>query len=398
MLPSNVDVCHGRTSRLRPKQAASEGSASRQAFGIFSRRQPFSVPMVGQKTEGASNMNSEVRHHFASPETSNCERSVVEILGHPSTLECELEERCAHPASQMKAPFAPIQATECKSPPRISSLLDVNFQVTKRSGSRWCDVVRIVARRTSGEPSQCHEAVVKRYSEAPSDVIVTGSRGTQAIGRRGYKPLVSTARQDGEPFQHTGDVGSAQTVIPVLPLTDNLNQTVQPQAVQVRARRRWTHVRDDGKLGARSRVIVYEAIEHSRSRRFANGSCDARRPAVYLPFDVHIVIVNEVSLSDKAYSPKIPWTDLAGALIDRRDFVKAVAAAACSIPIGNDPVEWRNGRTSMIVCVIRYQIDLFRRDGFRKYAENWGRIIPRCGGYLVGYFFRTKEPTTSRGH
>jgi hypothetical protein len=39
-----------------------------------------------------------------------------------------------------------------------------------------------------------------------------------------------------------------------------------------------------------------------------------------------------------------------------------------------------------IMCVIRYQIDPFQRDAFRKYAENWGRIIPRCGGHLVGYF------------
>jgi hypothetical protein len=39
-----------------------------------------------------------------------------------------------------------------------------------------------------------------------------------------------------------------------------------------------------------------------------------------------------------------------------------------------------------IVCVIRYQIDPFQRDGFKQYAENWGRIIPRCGGELVGYF------------
>jgi len=39
-----------------------------------------------------------------------------------------------------------------------------------------------------------------------------------------------------------------------------------------------------------------------------------------------------------------------------------------------------------MTCVIRYQIDPFQRDGFRKYAENWGRIIPRCGGHLVGYF------------
>jgi NIPSNAP len=39
-----------------------------------------------------------------------------------------------------------------------------------------------------------------------------------------------------------------------------------------------------------------------------------------------------------------------------------------------------------ITCVIRYQIDPFQRQAFQTYAENWGRIIPRCGGHLVGYF------------
>ena len=39
-----------------------------------------------------------------------------------------------------------------------------------------------------------------------------------------------------------------------------------------------------------------------------------------------------------------------------------------------------------ITCVIRYQIDPFQRDAFKRYAESWGRIIPRCGGHLVGYF------------
>lgn len=38
------------------------------------------------------------------------------------------------------------------------------------------------------------------------------------------------------------------------------------------------------------------------------------------------------------------------------------------------------------VCVIRYQIDPFQRNAFREYAEAWGRIIPRCGGHLIGYF------------
>jgi len=39
-----------------------------------------------------------------------------------------------------------------------------------------------------------------------------------------------------------------------------------------------------------------------------------------------------------------------------------------------------------ITCIIRYQIDPFQRDAFKRYAENWGRIIPRCGGHLIGYF------------
>ena len=39
-----------------------------------------------------------------------------------------------------------------------------------------------------------------------------------------------------------------------------------------------------------------------------------------------------------------------------------------------------------ITCFIRYQIDPFQRDAFREYAQAWARIIPRCGGDLVGYF------------
>jgi hypothetical protein len=43
--------------------------------------------------------------------------------------------------------------------------------------------------------------------------------------------------------------------------------------------------------------------------------------------------------------------------------------------------------TSMnVTCFIRYQIDPVQREEFRTYAENWGRIIPRCGGRLLGYF------------
>ena len=39
-----------------------------------------------------------------------------------------------------------------------------------------------------------------------------------------------------------------------------------------------------------------------------------------------------------------------------------------------------------ITCIIRYEIDPFQREAFNEYAQTWGRVIPRCGGNLVGYF------------
>ena len=50
---------------------------------------------------------------------------------------------------------------------------------------------------------------------------------------------------------------------------------------------------------------------------------------------------------------------------------------------GSAPSE---GHAVTLTCFIRYQIDPFQREAFARYAENWGRIIPRCGGRLVGYF------------
>jgi hypothetical protein len=43
-------------------------------------------------------------------------------------------------------------------------------------------------------------------------------------------------------------------------------------------------------------------------------------------------------------------------------------------------------KTMAITCFIRYEIDPFQRAAFKEYAEHWGRIIPKCGGNLIGYF------------
>jgi hypothetical protein len=60
-----------------------------------------------------------------------------------------------------------------------------------------------------------------------------------------------------------------------------------------------------------------------------------------------------------------------------------LAVAPGDIVPGSPSIE----RISMkVTCVIRYQIDPFQREAFKEYAQNWGRIIPRCGGQLLGYF------------
>jgi hypothetical protein len=73
---------------------------------------------------------------------------------------------------------------------------------------------------------------------------------------------------------------------------------------------------------------------------------------------------------------------------NRREVIRAGAAAwtllktAQSTSAAQPP----GANFMTIACFIRYQIDPFQKEEFKKYAENWGRIIPRCGGHLIGYF------------
>ena len=74
--------------------------------------------------------------------------------------------------------------------------------------------------------------------------------------------------------------------------------------------------------------------------------------------------------------------------INRREAIGGMVAAVAALTVGCEaPAKPTTKGTPMtIVCFIRYQIDPFQQDAFKLYAENWGRIIPRCGGHLIGYF------------
>jgi hypothetical protein len=78
---------------------------------------------------------------------------------------------------------------------------------------------------------------------------------------------------------------------------------------------------------------------------------------------------------------------MAAGAITRRAVLGGMAATGALFAGGENPLQFpREGASMLVTCIIRYQIDPFQKEAFRKYAENWGRIIPRCGGRLLGYF------------
>jgi hypothetical protein len=89
------------------------------------------------------------------------------------------------------------------------------------------------------------------------------------------------------------------------------------------------------------------------------------------------------------HAPSTPAHDAAPSAIGRRDALGMIGATAAlwTVTSGAPSAAPTAKETAMkLTCFIRYQIDPFQREAFKQYAENWGRIIPRCGGHLVGYF------------
>ena len=77
----------------------------------------------------------------------------------------------------------------------------------------------------------------------------------------------------------------------------------------------------------------------------------------------------------------------ASAGLTRREVAGMLALGAIAGARGSLAISATDKEPPMaLTCFIRYQIDPFHREAFAQYAAAWGRIIPRCGGNLIGYF------------
>ena len=70
--------------------------------------------------------------------------------------------------------------------------------------------------------------------------------------------------------------------------------------------------------------------------------------------------------------------------------LRGIVAAAAMVPLawfGPASAKLRTkGKTMNVVCQIRYQLDPYKRAAFEEYAKVWLKVIPECGGDLIGYF------------
>lgn len=225
---------------------------------------------------------------------------------------------------------------------------------------------------------------MQRHAQRAGHVVVTGARSAQRVGAR-PESLARTGGQHAQLLERVGNARTFESVVAMLSLRLNAYEILLPQTMEVNARRRGTDVRHDREFGAGARPPVEQAVEHAGARGFSDGGGDSRDRAIGVLFDIHSLTLNEVSAPHKLYIPDMP-PRACPHRITRRE---ALGAALTVLPAASlaAPAELPHGRKPVtITCVIRYQIDPFQRDGFKKYAENWGRIIPRCGGRLIGYF------------
>ena len=170
----------------------------------------------------------------------------------------------------------------------------------------------------------------------------------------------------------------------MLSLRKDFYQALGFQTLEVHAGGGWRDFGDDCEFGAGAGAPVGETVEHAGAGWFSDGGSDFRDGGIGMGNCIHSLMVDEVFLCDNWHSAVMQSPS---DLITRRDAMGIMMAAALALGLGDASASDISRRTSVtITCFIRYQIDPFQREEFKKYAENWGRIIPRCGGHLLGYF------------
>src|SRR6266542_1743041 len=248
----------------------------------------------------------------------------------------------------MMAPYAPVETWATQRAPFAREVADIDAELAKIFAAATRDFETIAPRF---QYTLLLERVERKHAELTGQMVVADTRESQRrLARTGAK--TNRAGSIGDPhqvFEQLADIAIGEAKVAMTSLVFDGEQARIDELGQVPADRLFGDARNLGELGRRARLAADQRGQDFCASAIADQCRDAH--------DVGSVF-HDSMLAE-------PWT--------RRNRVSSVV-------LGN-----RKGAMA-IVCLIRYEIDPFKRDAFQRYAEEWGRIIPRCGGDLVGYF------------
>jgi hypothetical protein len=117
--------------------------------------------------------------------------------------------------------------------------------------------------------------------------------------RARHEFIAAAAGEHAQSLQRTRDARALQAVVAMFSLMQHLDQPPFPEESQVHAGGRWAYFSDDRQFRARSRVSVYQTVEHSCARGFADGRRNARGTHIDFRLSNHNCMVDEARSRSK---------------------------------------------------------------------------------------------------
>src|SRR6185437_5565459 len=155
----------------------------------------------------------------------------------------------------MRAPLAPVEAGEGKSPPEPPRSIDVDAERREPGGAFFRERVRVVA--LSGlarQPSQRDQSIVQRDAERAGHVVVAAACRAQVVWSARDEGIPRLAGKHRQAFEQIGYALVVQAVVAMLALRDDADERFRLEALEVRTGRGRRNVGDQGQLSGGARV------------------------------------------------------------------------------------------------------------------------------------------------
>jgi hypothetical protein len=145
---------------------------------------------------------------------------------------------------------------------------------------------------------------MEAHGHSASHVIVASSCCVEPIWGVRHEFCANFSRENTQPFQCAGHVGSCQAVVTMPSLNLHFDQVFRMESIQVHACRRWSYLSHDRKFSAGSGQAVHQAKQHPGSCRFTDGSRNSGDSGVRWVARIHTFTLDEVSLMGKRHSER----------------------------------------------------------------------------------------------